>query len=232
MPESRKQQEWRQRWDKRKRNIANFGTPPPKSCYSSPAPPAPLALTEEVSRDGALQVNVFGTIAVIELSSDKSMQVEVEWLQLVVEMLQVILEGGGVIPGAPVAACVFKSCREAVMTPGFNPKGLPPHPSPRAGTAEHLWEFYSYLKVSTPGQGGKWKFFVFGMGRGGYHTALIPTPGPPHIPHPARTVHLIRLVAQRHELLVLGTQWVACSVVPTLPGVEELLVAAGGGHDV
>lgn len=204
---------------------------PPQSCYSSPAPPAPLALTEEVSRDGALQVNVFGAIAIIELSSDKSMQVEVEWLQLVVEMLQVILEGGGVVPGAPVAACVLKSCREAVMTPGFNPKGPPLYPAPRAGTVEHQWEFYSYLKVSTPGQGEVEALCIWD-GENGTPHCLIPTPGPPHIPHPARTVHLIRLVAQRHELLVHGTQWVACSIVPTLPGVEELLVAAGAGHDV
>lgn len=170
LPESREQQEWRQRWDKRKRNTAIVGTlPPPESCYSSPAPPAPLALTEEVSRNGALQVNVFGAIAIIELSSDKSVQVEVEWLQLVVEMLQVILEGGGVVPGAPVAACVLKSCREAVMTPGFNPKGPPLYPAPRAGTVEHQ-HFTPTSRCQHLGR-GKWKLCAYGMGRVRHHTA-------------------------------------------------------------
>lgn len=50
-------------------------------------------LTKEVSGDGTLQVDVFGAVVVIELPPDEGVQVEVEWLQLVVEMLQVILEG-------------------------------------------------------------------------------------------------------------------------------------------
>ena len=53
-----------------------------------------LSLTKEMSRNGTLQVDVFGAIAVVELPPDEGMQVEVEWLQLVVEMFQVILEGG------------------------------------------------------------------------------------------------------------------------------------------
>lgn len=51
-------------------------------------------LTQEVSRDGTLQVDVFGAIAVVQLPPDEGVQVEVERLQLVVEMLQVVLEGG------------------------------------------------------------------------------------------------------------------------------------------
>lgn len=51
-------------------------------------------LTQEMSRDGTLQVDVFGAVAFVQLPPHEGMQVEVERLQLVVEMLQVILEGG------------------------------------------------------------------------------------------------------------------------------------------
>lgn len=65
------------------------------------APPAPLGtdwvvppLTQEMSRDGTLEVDVFGAVAFVQLPPHEGMQVEVEGLQLVVELLQVILEGG------------------------------------------------------------------------------------------------------------------------------------------
>lgn len=66
------------------------------------APPALLGtgwggvfpLTQKVSRDGTLQVDVFGAIAIVQLPPDEGVQVEVERLQLFVEMFQVILEGG------------------------------------------------------------------------------------------------------------------------------------------
>lgn len=51
-------------------------------------------LTQKVSRDGTLQVDVFGAIAIVQLPPDEGVQVEVERLQLFVEMFQVILEGG------------------------------------------------------------------------------------------------------------------------------------------
>ena len=88
LPEERKQTEQTQGWVR-----SNKWDHPP-SHHGPAVPPGPLALTQEVGRDGTLQVDVFGAVAVVQFPPDKGVQVEVERLQLVVEMLQVILEGG------------------------------------------------------------------------------------------------------------------------------------------
>lgn len=66
-------------------------------------------LTQEMRRDGPFKVHILRTIEVVELPPDKSMKVVVEGLDGIEELLQILLEGRGIVPRAPVSACVRKS---------------------------------------------------------------------------------------------------------------------------
>lgn len=52
------------------------------------------------------EIDVFVPIAAVQCATDEGMEVQVEGLDLVVEMLQTLFKGGGLIPGAPVGSCV------------------------------------------------------------------------------------------------------------------------------
>lgn len=59
-----------------------------------------------MSGDGSPEVDVSVPILAVQRAPDVGMEVQVEGLQLLVEVLQILREGGRVIPGAPVGPCV------------------------------------------------------------------------------------------------------------------------------
>lgn len=66
-------------------------------------------LTQEMRRDGPFKVHILRTIEVIELPPDKGMEVVVEGLDSTEEFLQILLEGRGIVPRAPVSTSVCKA---------------------------------------------------------------------------------------------------------------------------
>lgn len=62
-----------------------------------------------MGRDGALQVDIFGAVLVVELPPHKGMQVLIKGLYGFVKSLDILLKGVTLIPGAPVVSSVCKS---------------------------------------------------------------------------------------------------------------------------
>lgn len=62
--------------------------------------------TKQVGRDGTFEVDIFGAILIVELSPHKGMQVLIKGLYGFVKILEILLKGITLIPGAPVVSSV------------------------------------------------------------------------------------------------------------------------------
>lgn len=65
-----------------------------------------LLLTQQMSRDGSLQVDVLRTIFFVQSSTNISMHVLIKRLQLLPQGLQVFFKGRGLIQGAPESSII------------------------------------------------------------------------------------------------------------------------------
>lgn len=72
---------------------------------------SPSLPTQQMSRDGSLQVDVLGAILFVQGPAHIGVHILIERLQLLPQSLQVLLEGGGFIqgaPGSPVVGVTYK----------------------------------------------------------------------------------------------------------------------------
>ena len=65
--------------------------------------------TQQVCRDGSFQVDVFGSIVVVEFAADVGMQVLVERLYGLEDLFQVLLKCVCLVCGAPGITFIFKT---------------------------------------------------------------------------------------------------------------------------
>lgn len=68
------------------------------------------SLTQQVGWNGPLEVDQFRAVLFVESPANVGVHVEVEWLQLLPQGLQVLLKCGRLVQGAPEGSVVAVAC--------------------------------------------------------------------------------------------------------------------------